>query len=79
MTPAEVKKTKLYRTLAPCIVKRDREELARMLAMVSDDAMWDGMTSPRLREAFWWQETEQGQDYWEALSDSLLYAGHDCY
>lgn len=27
MTPAEIKKTTLYRTLAPCVRKEDREEL----------------------------------------------------
>ena len=83
MTPAEIKRTKLYRTLAPCIVKKDREELARMLAMVDwqeaiDDG-WDGVRGKRLFHAFNWFESPQSYDYWNLLSVRLMIAGHACF
>lgn len=83
MTPAEIKRTKLYRTLAPCIVKKDREELARMLAMVPESAKRgpgrDGFDSVQITAAFWWDETPQGSHYWRELSDRLERAGHTCW
>jgi hypothetical protein len=86
VTPAEIKKTRLYRTLAPCVRKEDREELARMLAMVGGSAFesWagvprGGMESVRLVSAFWWRDTPQGHDYWKTLSLRLLGAGHECW
>lgn len=80
MTPAEVKKTRLYRTLSPCIVKKDREELARMLAMIQlDDYMTHDFRVRNLREAITWLETPQGWGYWSELSNRLKASGHDCY
>lgn len=83
MTPSEIKRTKLYRTLAPCIVKKDREELARMLAMVPEIAKrgpgGNGFASARIMWAFWWDETPQGSHYWRELSDRLGDAGHACW
>lgn len=85
MTPAEIKKTRLYRTLAPCVRKEDREELARMLAMVDwkltardRDVQWSGLDSTKLIRAFYWEDTPQGHYYWKELSDSLNEAGFDC-
>lgn len=84
MTPAEIKKTRLYRTVAPCVRKEDREELARMLAMAPAEAFASlgyirGLASSRLSFAFWWDETPQGADYWADLSRSLRIAGHRCW
>lgn len=84
MTPAQIKKTTLYRTLAPCIRKQDREELARMLAMAPIEAFAShgyirGLRSSRLMFAFWWDEMPQGADYWATLSQRLRNAGHECW
>lgn len=79
MTPAEIKKTRLYRTLAPCVRKKDREELARMLAMVPQVALDEGMDSRDLTLAFIWAATPQGAKYWHELSISLQRAGHECW
>lgn len=76
MTPAEIKKTRLYRTLAPCARKEDREELARMLAMVSPCPFMSGMDSVSLMSAFPWGATPQGGAYWAELYVSLREAGH---
>lgn len=80
MTPAEIKKTRLYRTLAPCVRKEDREELARMLAMVPAREL--GGLDPdaiRLGQAFLWDITPQGKDYWQELYFRLYAAGHACW
>lgn len=84
MTPAEIKKTRLYRTLAPCVRKEGREELARMLAMVPDSAVPSGESgygwdSPYLSAAFSWMRSPQGFDYWMKLSNRLARAGHECW
>lgn len=79
MTPAEIKKTRLYRTLAPCVRKEDREELARMLAMVPGSAVrwWqDGFEARALFIAFMWGDTPQGGAYWQELDERLCAAGH---
>lgn len=80
MTPAQIKKTRLYRTLAPCVRKQDRKELARMLAMVDWDkakfGRWGGTRAVRLSSAFDWDESPQGFGYWNDLSVSLAVAGH---
>lgn len=82
MTTAEIKRTKLYRTLAPCIVKKDREELARMLAMVPESAIdyrYVGFGSDTLHAAFNWCDTPQGIWYWSLLCSRLRNAGHACW
>lgn len=81
MTPAEIKRTKLYRTLAPCIVKKDREELARMLAMVdwAPDPLFLGSASDKLTHAFEWADSPQGFYYWWVLSARLARAGYTCW
>lgn len=80
MTPAEIKKTRLYRTLAPCVRKEDREELARMLAMVRvDHCVWLGMGGDALRRSFNWRTSPQGWGYWVKLSHRLFNAGHECW
>lgn len=66
MTPAEIKKTRLYRTLAPKIRKQDREEFARMLALVPEKAR-QKMDADSVLHAFVWDETPQGADYWYEL------------
>lgn len=71
MTPAEIKKTRLYRTLAPKIRKQDREEFARMLALVPSLTEW-GRDSVRILSAFFWCETPQGVDYWQELHNRTL-------
>lgn len=80
MTPAEIKRTNLYRTLAPCIVKKDREELARMLAIIPG-TLTSGidLEESNLRGAFVWAETPQGDHYWRELYDRLEFAGHTCW
>ena len=70
MTPAEIKKTRLYRTLAPKIRKQDREEFARMLAMVPVRA-WPNFGETALVYAFLWADTPQGRCYWLELDDRL--------
>lgn len=79
MTPPEIKKTRLYRTLAPCVRKEDREELARMLAMVKPRYEYAIYDTESLAAAFVWSDTPQGYEYWSELSRSLSRAGHDCY
>jgi hypothetical protein len=79
MTPAEIKKTRLYRTLAPCVRKEDWEELARMLAMVNPADHMSGFAGEYLRCAFLWRSTPQGRDYWLELSRRLKAAGHECW
>lgn len=72
MTPAEIKKTRLYRSLAPKIRKQDREEFARMLAMVPESAKSIcGMNDSSIGWAFLWKETPQGFDYWNSLYGRL--------
>lgn len=70
MTPAEIKKTRLYRTLAPKIRKQDREEFARMLAMVPLRA-WPNFGETVLSRAFFWDNTPPGGRYWSELDDRL--------
>ena len=79
MTPAQIKKTTLYRTLAPCIRKQDRDELAHRLAAVSKvkAAYFDG-SACRLIAAFWFSESIEGHEYWWELRVRLLNAGYDC-
>ena len=67
-TVAEIKKTPLYRRLAPYIIKRDREEFARMLSLVSPIIV-DADT--RLDESFYWDQTPQGHEYWCELNNRL--------
>lgn len=77
MTPAEIKRTNLYRTLAPCIVKKDREELARRLAHASTQCSdFDG-NKDRLIAAFCFGQTAEGHEYWWELRDRLLSANHE--
>lgn len=71
MTPAEIKKTRLYRTLAPKIRKQNREEFAWMLAMVPDGA-WPTFGETTLDYAFLWTDTPQGQCYWSELDDRFI-------
>ena len=77
MTPAEIKKTRLYRTLSPCVRKEDREELARMLAMVPVGG-YSGMNAncPNMTIAFTWSTSPQGYAYWHTLYKRLKAAGH---
>lgn len=79
MTPAEIKKTRLYRTLAPCVRKEDREELARRLSAVSvvPGICFDPL-STRLITAFCFSESAEGHEYWWELRYRLSIAGHDC-
>lgn len=69
MTPDEIKKTRLYRTLAPKIRKQDREEFARMLALVPKRSTDNGpgMGGEKLSAAFLWHDTPQGDGYWSQL------------
>lgn len=78
MTPAEIKKTRLYRTLAPCVRKEDREELARMLAMVPKEATWVGFESDSLGAAFIWSLVPN-EAFWLELKRRLESAGHECW
>ena len=68
-TIAEIKKTPLYRRLAPYIIKRDREEFARMLSLVPILHHFNADT--RLDESFYWARTPQGYDYWAELNRRL--------
>lgn len=79
MTPAEIKKTRLYRTLAPCVRKEDREELARMLGIASDAPAKFNDQADRLLIAFVWSLTPQNASYWRELSLRLREAGHECW
>ena len=69
-------KTRLYKSLKPCVRKEDHAELARMLQMVMDsgDKCWfSDQTS--ITTAFSWSETPQCFSYWHALSHRLKRAG----
>lgn len=67
-TITEIKKTALYRRLAPYIIKRDREEFARMLSLANPVHV-DADT--RLDESFYWAQTPQGHEYWHELNNRL--------
>lgn len=68
-TIAEIKKTPLYKRLSPYIIKRDRPEFARMLAMANPIHV-DADT--RLDESFYWARTPQGYEYWLELNNRLI-------
>lgn len=79
MTPAEMKKTLFYKTLAPYIRKQDRNEFARMLSMVPEESVWDWSGFPNkksnINDAFGWYGTPQGHSYWQELDMSLARSG----
>lgn len=72
-TVAEIKKTPAYRALAPYIRRKDRNELARMMSLVTSYTCFYEPDS--VDGLFNWAATPQGHDYWHALHMSLLKSG----
>lgn len=75
LTIAQVKKTAVYKHIAPHLSATDKKELARMLAMIDVEKAWWELDEPVLEDAFYWYHTPQGGPYWAELYDNLCVAG----
>ena len=75
-----IKETVLYKTLCRQVRKEDHAELVRMLELVRDryryTIYWN---TQRLKYAFDWANTPQGDAYWRELSNRMCDAGHPYY
>lgn len=73
-----ITKTRLYLRLAPCIRKEDHPILRRELARAFKTAEeWHNKgDATRLDEAFIWNDSPQGHDFWAELSARLSAAGY---
>ena len=70
--------TLLYKALAPKIRRQDRKEFARMLELAlksadRSDSYYKYDASTEIIDAFDWEKSPQGYDYWSALDDLLYY------
>ena len=73
----DVKKSPLYKTIAPSLSAEDRKEFARMLEIARDgyvETRFD-LSQKDLAGAFIWGDTPQGHEYWSELADRLDAAG----
>ena len=68
---ADVKKSPLYKTIAPSLSREDRKEFARMLEMVENG----DLSRTNIDAAFFWEATPQGHGYWQELAGNLDRAG----
>jgi hypothetical protein len=76
---ADVKKSPLYKTIAPSLSREDRKEFARMLEIARDGYKGEELDfdlgQTRLPFAFLWDGTPQGFGYWRELTNRLDAAG----
>ena len=74
----DVRTTRIYKRLLPCIRKQDRKEFTRMFQMAADSQDYPPFLgyADGLSWGFTWDKTPQGHAYWEQLSAALVDAGH---
>lgn len=73
----DVRTTRIYKRLLPCIRKQDRKEFTRMFQRAADygpAAFYPNARS--LMYAFWWRNTPQGEAYWAKLHTRLRDGGY---
>ena len=73
----EIRKTKLWKALSPCVRREDWPVLERELRSASEEQECQFIgSSQSLSSAFYWDDSPQGHAFWMELSHRLILAGY---
>lgn len=70
----DIRRTTIYRSIAPRVRKQDRRELARMLKLAREAGCNFDPDATEVISALVWSESPQGADWWWELHESLRVA-----